>query len=151
MLKISGLNINLPEKIQEAIDKRGELQALGVNFMQYQAGVAMEKAAENPSGGNLAGAGVGLGAGLGLGYGMTGAVAQGMAQQGPQMAGAPQQAQPEQKEKCPKCGEPIDKGSKFCNNCGEKIEAAAGGFCSNCGAQLAPGSKFCSECGQETA
>ncbi len=78
IMKLSGLNFNLPEKIQEAVDKRGELQALGVNYMQYQAGEAMVKAAENPSGGNLAGMGVGLGAGLGMGAGMTQAVQAGM-------------------------------------------------------------------------
>ena len=47
--------------------------------MRYQAGQAMEKAAENEgAGGNMAGMGVGLGAGLGMGYGMTGAVGAGM-------------------------------------------------------------------------
>ncbi|HHD15337.1 MAG TPA: SPFH domain-containing protein, partial [Euryarchaeota archaeon] len=49
--KLSGLNFNLPDKVQEAIDKRGELQALGVNYMQYQAGEAMVRAADNPAGG----------------------------------------------------------------------------------------------------
>lgn len=143
VLKISGLNINLPEKIQEAVDKRGELQALGVNYMQYQAGQAMEKAAENQSGGNLAGAGVGLGAGLGLGYGMTGAVAEGMNQQGPPQQGAAQPQQPGQK--CPKCNADVEAGSKFCNNCGEKM--SAGPACIKCGAALSAGSKFCNECG----
>jgi len=143
VLKISGLNINLPEKIQQAIDKRGELQALGVNYMQYQAGQAMEKAAENTSGGNLAGAGVGLGAGLGLGYGMTGAVAEGMSQQQPQQQGTAQPQKPGQK--CPKCNSDVEADSKFCNNCGEKM--SSGPACIKCGADLSAGSKFCNECG----
>ncbi len=45
---------------------------------------------------------------------------------------------------CPKCGAKIPKGSKFCNNCGERIDC-----CPQCGAQLVPGSRFCSECGRQ--
>lgn len=147
LTKIIGININLPDKIQEAIDKRGELQALGVNYMQYQAGQAMEKAAMNESGGgNLAGMGVGLGAGLGMGSGMTGAVQAGM---------KPDQDNPwEQKSKdasakdektCPNCGKPVKEGKKFCNNCGHKLMEET--LCVKCGKPIAPGSKFCSSCG----
>jgi len=148
--KISGLNINLPEDIQKAIDKRGELQALGVNYMQYQAGQAMVKAADNPSGGgNLAGMGVGLGAGLGMGAGMAGAVQSGMQPQQPNPWGAPSPgvAAPskEAKAKCPDCGEEYDQGQKFCNNCGKKLTGDIG--CIKCGKPLSPGSKFCQECG----
>jgi membrane protease subunit (stomatin/prohibitin family) len=145
VMKITGLNINLPDKIQEAIDKRGELQALGVNYMQYQAGQAMEKAAENPGGaGQMASMGVGLGAGLGMGVGMTGAVAEGM-QPGQQMGQQPAMAAPEQKPKCPKCGDPYEPGSKFCNNCGEKLVDTIA--CIKCGKDMEKGSKFCNECG----
>ncbi len=170
IMKLSGLNFNLPEKIQEAVDKRGELQALGVNYMQYQAGEAMVKAADNPSGGNLAGMGVGLGAGLGMGAGMTQAVQAGM---------QPQDQNPWKADqgkgggsKCPKCQSLNQEGQKFCNNCGyklvEEIECIKCGksipqgtrFCPECGAkqviecgkcktELAPGSKFCPSCGEK--
>lgn len=174
--KITGLNFNLPEKIQEAIDKRGELQALGVNYMQYQAGEAMVRAAENESaGGNLAGMGVGLGAGLGMGTGMTGAVQAGMQpqDQNPWGTQSPQTAAgPDQGKKCPNCGSPVTEDQKFCNNCGfkltEEINCIKCGtplpkgtnFCSNCGAkqtlecskckaEVPPGTKFCANCGNK--
>lgn len=146
--KITGLNINLPDKIQEAVDKRGELQALGVNYMQYQAGQAMVKAAENEgAGGNMASMGVGLGAGLGMGHGMTGAVGEGMNPQAQSQWGtAPGVAAPPGGEKkCPKCGKPVQEGQKFCNNCGEKLTSEVP--CIKCGKNLAPGSKFCPKCG----
>jgi membrane protease subunit (stomatin/prohibitin family) len=145
--KITGLNFNLPDKIQEAIDKRGELQALGVNYMQYQAGQAMEKAAMNEgAGGNMAGMGVGLGAGLGMGYGMTGAVGAGMDPNAANPWGAAQPgvaAGPS--KKCPKCDADLPSDAKFCNNCGEKIDG--GSSCLKCGEDLEPGAKFCSKCG----
>jgi len=155
ILKITGLNINLPDKIQEAIDKRGELQALGVNYMQYQAGQAMEKAAENPgAGGQMASMGVGLGAGLGMGSGMTGAVQSGMQpeqanQWGNQPPGTAAAATPpqEDKPKCPKCGDPYTPGDKFCNKCGEVLQVAV--KCIKCGHDLKDGDKFCKECGSK--
>lgn len=46
---------------------------------------------------------------------------------------------------CPKCKAQIAAGSKFCNQCGAKLESK----CPSCGADIAPGSAFCSECGQK--
>lgn len=174
MTKISGLNINLPDEIQKAIDERGRLQALGVNYMQYQAGQAMVKAAENPSGtGNLAGMGVGLGAGLGMGAGMAGAVQSGMQPQQPNPwdSQTPSTAAPpENRVKCPKCGHLNSPDQKFCSNCGARSSddiacpkcakdvKRADKFCPSCGERIAKkcpgcgkdvqaGSKFCAECG----
>ena len=79
--KISGLTISLPDEVQKAIDTRSQIQVLGVNYMQYQAGQAMVDAANNQSGtaGVGAGLGVGIGAGAGMGYAFGGQMAQGMA------------------------------------------------------------------------
>jgi membrane protease subunit (stomatin/prohibitin family) len=143
--KLSGLNFNLPDKIQEAIDKRGELQALGVNYMQYQAGEAMVKAADNPSGGgNLAGMGVGLGAGLGMGSGMTQAVQAGMKPSDENPWESKKETEKPEK-KCPNCNAAVKEGQKFCNNCGQKLIEEIN--CIKCGKPLSPGSKFCSNCG----
>ena len=48
--------------------------------------------------------------------------------------------------KCFKCGYENSKGSKFCANCGNPLNAKK--FCKNCGASVDFASKFCSECGQ---
>src|SRR5271157_4219311 len=76
--KISGLTISLPDEVQKAIDTRSQMQVLGVNFMQYQTGKAIDDAAKNPSGG--AGITAGLGAGIGAGSAIGGQMAQGMTQ-----------------------------------------------------------------------
>jgi hypothetical protein len=44
---------------------------------------------------------------------------------------------------CNKCKYENDQGSKFCNNCGAKLENA----CPNCGKNNPEGSAFCSNCG----
>ena len=50
---------------------------------------------------------------------------------------------------CPSCGSLMEKGAKFCGNCGnifdEKIELK----CSNCGSAIEKGGNFCPECGQK--
>ena len=75
--KISGLSISLPEEVQKAIDTRSQMQVLGVNYLQYQTGQAIDDAAKNPSGG--AGAMAGIGVGLGVGVCLIGGqMAQGM-------------------------------------------------------------------------
>ncbi len=51
----------------------------------------------------------------------------------------------EKKVKCPNCGQEVAEGSKFCNNCGTKLEEEY--ICKNCGKKLDAGSKFCSNCG----
>lgn len=48
---------------------------------------------------------------------------------------------------CPNCHMKIKVGSKFCLECGNKIEIRKPAFCSECGAPIAPGAKFCSGCG----
>ena len=44
---------------------------------------------------------------------------------------------------CPQCGKPAGEG-KFCNNCGAPMGLAV---CPKCGAKLAIGTRFCGECG----
>ncbi|MDH5367734.1 MAG: SPFH domain-containing protein [Cyclobacteriaceae bacterium] len=58
-------SINLPDEIQEAINKRASISSLGNmnTFQQYQSGVAMEDMANNPSGGSE-------GLSMGMGFGM---------------------------------------------------------------------------------
>ena len=44
---------------------------------------------------------------------------------------------------CPKCKTPNHEGTKFCNNCGEKLIKE----CPSCGAEVALGIKYCPQCG----
>lgn len=62
-------NISLPPAVEEALDKRSSMGILGNldQYTKFQAATAMEKAAENPSGGGAA-----EGMGLGMGFAMAG-------------------------------------------------------------------------------
>jgi len=139
--KISGLTISLPDEVQKAIETRSEMQVLGVNYMQYQTGKAIDDAAKNPSGG--AGVFAGLGAGIGAGSAIGGQMAQGMVQG--------------QTKSCPNCASMIPVNVKFCPNCGATqvvpqgpaAPAGATRFCPNCGSALVGDAKFCHNCGKQ--
>lgn len=141
--KIADLNLNLPEEVEEAIDKRGAISALGVNYMQYQVGHAVEgigKGAEEGGGGdmgNFIGMGAGIGAGFAVGQVIAGSV---NAASG---AGAPQV------KTCPKCGRANPMGANFCMNCGSPLGAGALKNCIHCGAQIPAGAVFCPKCGKK--
>ena len=149
IMKFSGLTISMPDEVQEAINKRGAMSALGVNYMQYQSGKAIENigvgAAEGGEGAGFAM----MGAGMGAGFGMGNMMMQGMNG----MGGAPApfgQAQPQavsSAKPCAKCGAAVPEGAKFCPSCGEK--QVSGSFCPECGAAVPAGAKFCPECGKK--
>src|SRR5881409_1764952 len=55
---------------------------------------------------------------------------------------------------CPKCGNGVQQGARFCPNCGATMfvappPAQAMTPCPNCGKPVAAGTKFCPECGQK--
>lgn len=133
-------NVSVPEAVQEAIDKRAAMGAIGNvdQYMKFQAADALRDAAQNEGGG--AGLGAGLGAGFAMGNQMVGAFG-GMQQGGGGGGAAPVATTP-----CPSCGKPNAAGVKFCSDCGGKMEIAQVP-CVKCGAQLREGAKFCSECG----
>lgn len=132
-------NISLPPEVEEAMDKRASMGALGNadQYMKFQAADALRDAAQNEGGG--AGLGAGLGAGFAVGNQMAGA----FGGQGQQQQGGGQQTQ---MIACPTCGKPNAVGTKFCGDCGGKMEIAKVP-CVKCGADLREGAKFCSECG----
>ena len=145
IMKFAGLTISMPDEVQEAINKRGAMSALGVNYMQYQSGKAIENigvgAAQGGDGAGFAMMGAGMGAGMGMGNMMM----QGM-NGGAAPFGQAQTATPAGKV-CPKCGTAVPDGAKFCPGCGEK--QASGSFCPECGAAVPSGAKFCPECGKK--
>lgn len=48
---------------------------------------------------------------------------------------------------CSNCGAMLSANSKFCPECGNKIEIKKPSFCTECGEPITEGSKFCSGCG----
>ena len=128
-------NLSLPEDVEKALDERTKLgimeDKMGT-YTQYQAANAMRDAAQNTSGGNLAGLGVGLGAGGAVGQ----IFSQNLSTQNPQ-------AKVENTTECSNCGAKIRKNAKFCPECGAK----QGVNCPGCGAEVKSSSKFCPECG----
>ncbi|MGI8642043.1 MAG: SPFH domain-containing protein [Pyrinomonadaceae bacterium] len=133
-------NISLPPEVEEALDKRSSMGALGDanRYMQFQAADALRDAAQNEGGG------AGLGAGLGAGFAVGGQMANAFGNVGQQ--GGQGQSQQTNTIPCPTCGKPNAAGTKFCGDCGEKMELAEVP-CVKCGAELREGAKFCSECG----
>jgi membrane protease subunit (stomatin/prohibitin family) len=130
-------NISLPPEVEEAMDKRASMGALGdaQKYMQFQAADALRDAAQNEGGG------AGLGAGLGAGFAVGGQMANAFGAN-PQGGGGGAAAT----VACPNCGKQNNAVAKFCADCGGKMEVAKVP-CVKCGAQLREGAKFCSECG----
>jgi membrane protease subunit (stomatin/prohibitin family) len=137
-------NISLPEEVEKALDKRSSMGALGDagKYMQFQAADALRDAAQNEGGG--AGLGAGLGAGFAVGGQMANAFGN-IGQQGGQNAQGGGQST--QTIACPGCGKQNAAGTKFCGDCGAKMEVQKVP-CVKCGAELREGAKFCSECGE---
>ena len=48
---------------------------------------------------------------------------------------------------CPKCGEKIRAGVKFCVHCGVRFGGPVIMICPECGKEAPKGEKFCAECG----
>ena len=161
-------NISLPPEVEEAMDKRASMGALGdaQKYMQFQAADALRDAAQNEGGG--AGLGAGLGAGFAVGNQMANVFGGGQGPGGGGQGGAAAVPCPNcgkqnaagvnfcsdcggmmevAKVPCVKCGAELREGAKFCSECGSSQEKAK---CANCQHELAPGAKFCPECGTKT-
>lgn len=127
-------NLSLPEEVEKTLDERSKLGILGDKmgtYTQYQSAQAIRDAANNPSGGNLAGLGIGLGAGAHVGN-MFGDAVSNAKDEKPS-------------KKCVKCGAKIDLNAKYCGECGSAQFAQ----CPKCKAEVANGAKFCGECGEK--
>lgn len=129
-------NLSLPEEVEKMLDERSKMGIIGDKmgtYTQFQSAQAIRDAAQNPSGGNLAGLGLGLGAGAHVGNIFGGALAT---------------ARDEEPTKpCIKCGAKLAKNAKFCGECGSSQFAT----CPKCNAQIPEGAKFCTECGEKIA
>jgi len=161
LCKVVVENLSLPEEVEKVLDERSKLGILGdkmATFTQYQSAQAIRDAANNPSGGNMAGIGVGLGAGATMGNLFANSMATVKdeapkracikcgASIGPRVKYCPECGS-SQTESCPKCGEAVHKGTKFCTNCGEQLVKEK--TCPKCGKVLKSNAKFCPECGEK--
>ena len=148
-------NISFPKEVEEAIDKRTSMGAIGDlgRYTQYQAAEAMRDAAKNEGG--VAGTGVGFGAGVGMAGMMTQAFHGTQQKQGEQQAQGSQQTpgtgQPEAEQQCSKCLAMFSASAKFCPECGSKANAEVSPkiTCPHCSAEMPAGAKFCMECGKQ--
>lgn len=163
-LKLCGVvveNLSLPEDVEKMLDERSKMGIIGDKmgtYAQYQSAQAIRDAAQNPSGGNLAGLGIGLGAGAHVGE-MFGKSLSNVKDEEPTKqcvkCGAEIRKNAKfcgecgasQSETCPKCNAQIIKGAKFCTNCGEKLVKEK--TCLKCGKAVKENSKFCPECGEK--
>ena len=148
------------EAYAAAHTKKIEAKVQGDDWGRFTAKELLKDIANNPGG---AGGAAAMGAGIGVGAASAGIFNNLSNQLFSPIAGNQVQAntntQSEQRVsrfapksqaketktiKCPNCGKDVPEGSKFCAECGAKIEQAT---CKNCGAKLGPNAKFCPECG----
>lgn len=127
-------SITPPEEVQNAIDDRSRLAAIGDmdRLLKMKTAMAMEKAA-------TAQGEAGSGLGLGLGMLLPGLFA-GQAQMHAPRAGRATASE------CPECRHEIADDARFCAYCGHQVVRLM--TCANCGKNLTPKAKFCSQCGR---
>ncbi len=152
------LSISPPDYVQEMIDKRSAIAALGSmdGFMRYQAAKALEGAAVAGGAGGtgeaLAGAGLGAGVGLGMGAGMAQLVSRAFGfaaptdgtQGGGGGSGSGPATAPEPGPPCASCQAAVPPGANYCPNCGGAQRERP---CASCGSPTPPQARFCPGCG----
>ena len=137
-------NMSVPQEVEKALDERSKYGILGDatdTMMKVSAAEAMRNAAKNPGvGGAFMGVGVGMGAGAQVGAIMSDA-----------MKGADNKPQKTEQKKatvvCSACQKEVAAGSKFCPECGEKMNVKR--FCPECGNEVSANDKFCASCGNK--
>lgn len=152
-------NIGLPEEIEKTLkdvtsmNMLGSIQSEKLSKIQILKQLdIMEQATKNPGMNSMTQSGMGLGMGMQMAKSFADNMNQmnnvGASNPAPQQqaAAAPQGGM----MTCSSCGHSIPQGSKFCPECGTKVEAPTGKkFCSQCGNEVAPGAKFCPQCGNK--
>jgi len=173
-------NISLPEEIEKALRELTSMNMLGsiqsdkLSKMQILKQLdIMEKSTENDGLNAMIQGGMGLGMGLHMGNTFAGGLNNmGNLGQSPQAAaqtvipaailpgvpgipgvpGAPSSTTSEATVVCPNCKANTPATSKFCTECGTKVETLKpkNKFCAECGTLIAEGVKFCPECGKKS-
>ncbi len=152
--------IRVPEVVEQAMDSRASVAALGGMDMYQRKTMtdATAEAAVNMSereggGSGVGGFGMEMATGMAMGNMMGGNM---MGSQNNMTGGQGQQQQGQQQSSqqaanmiaCPKCQASVLQGTKFCSSCGNNMTVApSGNACIECNAALDEGAKFCSSCG----
>ena len=137
-------SINFPDEDFEAINailkEKAAFDIIGPNrYVSKRSFDVMQTMAGNKG---IPGGGMGLGAGLAAASVAGGAMGNVSRVINP---GAALDNSGVQVIKCPKCGRAIPATSKFCPECGEKVQG--GKTCPKCKSPVQEGQKFCTECG----
>lgn len=160
------------QKLKDALAKRAEMNIIGYSYQQERSFDTLEGAAKNAGSASapIMGAGMGLGMGFGMGQGVGagfGSIAQEIQVNRPRElekecpkchacipqtqrfcgnCGFDTEMRPEAGEVydlvCSACGGAITKRTKFCPECGKKIN-----HCPSCGNDMADNAAQCSSCG----
>jgi Putative virion core protein (lumpy skin disease virus) len=139
-------DISVPEndpamvKLRDALAKRAEMDIIGYDYKKERTFNTLEGAAKNTSSGAAGFMGAGLGVGIGNAIGSK------IGDMAKEAINAAESLE------CPQCHKKIDKGMRFCPECGFKIQSGSDKNlvkCSSCGALFDKTSKFCPECGDK--
>lgn len=156
-------NIGLPEEIEKNLKELTGMNILGsvqndkLSKIQILKQLEiMSKSTENDGLNAMMQNGMGLGMGIHMGNAFAGGLNQLNANQMPQVPSGNVTHTHGQAESmgdlmpCANCNCMIKKTSKFCPECGQKVEVKEKKkYCSECGTPAEPGVKFCSECGMK--
>lgn len=142
-------NIGLPEEIEKQLTNLTGMNILGsvpddkISKIQILKQLEIMEKSTGQSGINSM---MQSGMGLGMGMQMAGAFAQGLDQIS---SNASKDVHYEKTIGCKSCGCVMKKGSKFCPECGVKVEEVStkSKFCPQCGTPIEAHMKFCVECG----
>lgn len=148
-------NIGLPEEIEKNLKELTSMNILGSVQSDKLSKVQILKQLEimNTSAANSNSAANAMmqgGMGMSMGMQMAGMFANGVQQMNQNtVSGATSAGQSDEWMSCPSCHAQIKKGSKFCSECGTKVEVVPpkSKFCPQCGTPAEEGMKFCAECG----
>ena len=147
--------IGLPEEIEKNLKELTSMNILGSVQSEKLSKVqilkqleVMNKSAGNSSMNSMMQAGMGMS----MGMQMAGMFNQGVQQMNANAAKVQAAANSGvDLISCPNCHAMIKKGSKFCSECGTKMEVPVpkNKFCPECGAAAEEGMKFCAQCGHK--
>ena len=126
----------------EAIAKKRSLE--GYSYQDERSFDVAMQFAKNDSVAQFSNLGTGIGTLTGTGI-VLGEMVGNLMGDAVKKAAKPTEQSEEKITKCPKCGNTLKYGDKFCSECGTALIRK----CPNYGKDLSSGEKFCSECGQK--